>query len=924
MRFAVRGDLGAGGMGVVVEAYDQVLGRDVAIKILRRDPLADPLVGERFLREARAAAQLRHDSIVQVYDIDAVHGFIVMELVRGEALSARLAREGCLDAAEVQRIARALLGALGAAHDAGIVHRDVKPANVLLGDGGEVKLADFGVAYFADSELTRPGACIGTPMYMAPEQLRAKEIDARADVYAAGATLFEAATGQQLNAQEVPFDVAGAVAAASGDRVLATAIGRAVCEQPRDRFADGRAFAAALDASSTAASARVPRRRAGFALAGIVAATAGAGAVYRWHANTGAPPADTTAAGPPAASPPATSTRTIAMLPFVDRTHDPQLDFASAGLPNLLGIELHAVPGVKVIGYYQLVSNVRDPDGPLEGWIAAAKQLGADVVVRGELTGAADHVQVAIHVATIAGASVEELTSEGRVSDVPERVRGAARPIARAVVGREAETPASAHVSFQADRELQLGIADLERENLQGATEHLRAAVHEAPELALPHYYLALDLYWNSPPAAPALAEIDRALALGLDDARGSMLRALRALVVQDYNGGLAQLRPLAEKYPTDRDILYVLFEGLFHSGHPAEAMSVYRRIIAIAPRFRLALAHPFTFYTARADDAGMAWTLSLSNPAVPEQRAWEARVAIAHREYASTIERLSRMLDDPGPWVYELKLALADAYALTFQLDLAVQIERGLSEQTPPSVGAELAGFAMARGDTADRDHWLDVTVHAAEMMPEGPPRNINLQFAVVSAVLGAPRARLDDLARELDETIVPDYGTGLNLNLGQTMLAEARGDLERVRTFVDSPFPEVAEAAKAAVARARGDRTAAAAAMRRSIDATGDGRFLIVQWARLADDLRALGDHAGVIAACDEVIRPRIFMGSWGAAVGPCLAWTAAAQDALGQRDAARATWQRLASLRPDPVDELGRQARDALAKSAARRIR
>jgi serine/threonine protein kinase len=117
---------------------------------------------------------------VQVHDIDPDGEYIVMELVKGEALSSRIKRERKLPPSEVRRIGAALLEALGAAHAAGIVHRDVKPANVLLGEKGEVKLSDFGVAFFGDSSLTMPGTRIGTPAYMAPEQLRARHVDARA------------------------------------------------------------------------------------------------------------------------------------------------------------------------------------------------------------------------------------------------------------------------------------------------------------------------------------------------------------------------------------------------------------------------------------------------------------------------------------------------------------------------------------------------------------------------------------------------------------------------------------------------------------------------------------------------------------------------------------------------------------------------
>jgi predicted Ser/Thr protein kinase len=265
-RFEVKRVVGRGGMGVVVAAYDRSLERDVAIKMLRLDHQG-ARARERFLREARAAAPLRDRGIVQVFDIDPDGKFIVMELVEGESLAARLERDRKLPAAEVTRIGVALAGALAVAHAAGIVHRDVKPSNLLL-DGTEVKLADFGVALFADSELTAPGVQVGTPAYMAPEQLRGNPTDARADVYAAGATLFRAATGRKLLDGRSAREVTADVLAATGDRRLAEVIARAVRTDPSERFADGRAVHAALTSAA-------PRRRSLWAVGAAVAIAAG-------------------------------------------------------------------------------------------------------------------------------------------------------------------------------------------------------------------------------------------------------------------------------------------------------------------------------------------------------------------------------------------------------------------------------------------------------------------------------------------------------------------------------------------------------------------------------------------------------------------------------------------------------------------------
>jgi WD40 repeat protein/serine/threonine protein kinase len=193
--------LGAGGMGVVFLAEDPQLERRVALKA-QLPAMADrPAARQRFLREARAAASLKHDHVVTIYQVGEDRGvpFLAMELLEGEPLDARLGRERKLAVAEVLRIGREAALGLAAAHEKGLVHRDVKPANVWLEAGtGRVKILDFGLARAAGGEahLTQEGAIIGTPAYMAPEQAQGLPVDARSDVFSLGCVLYQLATGE--------------------------------------------------------------------------------------------------------------------------------------------------------------------------------------------------------------------------------------------------------------------------------------------------------------------------------------------------------------------------------------------------------------------------------------------------------------------------------------------------------------------------------------------------------------------------------------------------------------------------------------------------------------------------------------------------------------------------------------------------------
>ncbi|MEO5741674.1 MAG: serine/threonine-protein kinase, partial [Vicinamibacterales bacterium] len=199
--------LGAGGMGDVYRAHDARLGRDVALKVLPSDVAADPERLARFRREARAVAALNHPHIVTIFSIEEDKGvpFMTMELVEGRSLDHELAQGG-LPVAQVFEIAVAIADALAATHRKGIVHRDVKPANVMVNRDGVVKMLDFGlaletVAHDASESavtslgLTKEGIIIGTVPYMSPEQIEARAVDHRSDIFSFGVVLYEMATG---------------------------------------------------------------------------------------------------------------------------------------------------------------------------------------------------------------------------------------------------------------------------------------------------------------------------------------------------------------------------------------------------------------------------------------------------------------------------------------------------------------------------------------------------------------------------------------------------------------------------------------------------------------------------------------------------------------------------------------------------------
>jgi hypothetical protein len=300
--------VGQGGMGAVYRAEDLRLGRTVAVKVMKPATAADPQAEQRFLREARAAAALQHDHVVPIFHVGEEGGvpFIVMPLLAGESLEARLQRESRLSAAEVARIGREAAEGLAAAHATGLVHRDIKPANLWLeASTGRVKVLDFGLARAAAvaDGLTQSGAVPGTPGYMAPEQIDGRPADARSDLFGLGCVLYRAATGgPPFQARTLtgllravaehhpppPREVRPELPAALSDLIV-----QLLAKDPEQRPPSARTVADALAAGAPPTAAgpkqaarRLSRRTALGAAAGLLAA---GGAVAAWLARPASP-----------------------------------------------------------------------------------------------------------------------------------------------------------------------------------------------------------------------------------------------------------------------------------------------------------------------------------------------------------------------------------------------------------------------------------------------------------------------------------------------------------------------------------------------------------------------------------------------------------------------------------------------------------
>jgi serine/threonine protein kinase len=298
--------LGQGGFGIVLRAFDEVLQRVVALKVLAPQMAATSPALKRFLREARSSARVRHENVVQVHAVEEQPlPYLVMEFIPGETLQQRLDRTGPLETLEIVRIGRQIAEGLAAAHDTGLIHRDIKPGNILIEAGPHlhVKITDFGLARAADdASLTQSGLVAGTPMFMSPEQANGESLDYRADLFSFGSVLYTMTTGRspfrapntlavlKRVAEDTPRPIPEIIPEAPA--WLCDLIARLHARKPEDRFASAREVADLLETwqaelqqhgvvrsplNPTPAASRPSRKRGWIIAAGLLLALVGLG-----------------------------------------------------------------------------------------------------------------------------------------------------------------------------------------------------------------------------------------------------------------------------------------------------------------------------------------------------------------------------------------------------------------------------------------------------------------------------------------------------------------------------------------------------------------------------------------------------------------------------------------------------------------------
>jgi TolB-like protein len=616
-RYVVRRELGAGGMAVVYLAEDPRHGRPVAVKVLRSE-LAAALGPERFLREIRIAARLRHPNIVPLYDSGDAAGLLyyVMPYIEGESLRDRLRRERQLAVDEAVGIAREVADALAHAHEHELIHRDIKPENILL-EGGHALVADFGIARAVGSAATTQvttatGLAIGTPAYMSPEQaLGDAALDARSDVYALGCILYEMLAGeppytgptaQAIVARRLaePVRSLRIVREAVSDQ-LERVVMRALARVPADRFPSATAFRDALggsqgapdrsDATEAPTGRRITRRRAMVATAAVAAVTlVGVATALPWIARHHG-------RGPPVA---AAAVPGVAVLPFRTVGADPEL--WHEGIVDLLSYNLDGIGQLRKIDPVTVLTGWRRMGGSGSNELSAddarevGRRLGSRYVVTGKAVQIGADVQL---IAEVQDVESGEMRGAVRVTQPADSASSLVDELTLELLRRNLLPTDGAYPppslsrattsSLPALKEYLAGERDYRTAQWGDAVRHYHRAIEVDSNFASAWFRLSGACSWGVCPEKLAEDYLRRALDLAdrLPDRDAKLIRAISTNDVE-------ALEALTAMYPDDVEAWVNLGDTYYHHGGiTVRSTDAYRGAFTRAVRLIPTTARP-------------------------------------------------------------------------------------------------------------------------------------------------------------------------------------------------------------------------------------------------------------------------------------------------------------------------------------------
>jgi serine/threonine protein kinase/tetratricopeptide (TPR) repeat protein len=729
--------IGEGGMGVVYRAHDESLDRDVALKVLPASSYSDPAARARLLREARTASQLNHPNICTIHEVGEAQGqtYIAMEFLEGQPLSARLAK-GALPAEQVLRYGQQLADALAHAHERGVIHRDLKSANVMITPEGRAKVLDFGLAKRCSGEeldevtrsqlsLTAPGALVGTLAYMAPEQLRGQPADARSDIWALGVVLYEMAAGARPFQAQTGFALTSAILNQAPQPLPSqvpteskAVIERCLEKEPGLRYQRAGEVRAVLEAIEAGA---VPpwvawrytlsrRRWLAPALATVVLLLSVAGLNFnRLRTLLGGMP----------------GVQSLAVLPLENLSGDAEQDYLAAGVHEALITDLAKLGGLRRVIARTSVLRYRKADKPLP---QIARELGVDALITGSVLRSGNRVQVTAHL--IQAATEQQLWADRYerelrdvlslqndiVAAITRAIRLQLTPQEQARLARARPVNAEAYEAYLKGK---FYLNKMTPEGYEKGLGYLNQAIERDPTNPMPYAALALGYSIIGHERDVHAFERARAAARKAEELGGEGLAEMylafgmnKLYSDWDYAGAEKDLRRAMELNPTLGEAHRDYSWYLFLIGRREEALAKMKRAQEVDPLTPL-------FY---ADRGWQYWWVGQNDKAMEEARKsleldpnfnfglYVLGVMYAEKGmYAEAIAAHQKLGAVDSGW----KWGLARTYAQAGRRDEARKVLAEFSVGKPTPTGA-WAGWFLAEayaalGDKDEAFRWLE-----------------------------------------------------------------------------------------------------------------------------------------------------------------------------------------------------------------------
>jgi tetratricopeptide (TPR) repeat protein len=792
--------LGEGGMGAVYRAHDRELDRVVAVKVIRPELARNAQVLQRFKQELILARQITHRNIIRIFDLGQAEGtrFITMEFIEGEDLSGILARRGKLPAPEAAGIIAQVARGLEAAHAEGVVHRDLKPQNIMLDAQGKASVMDFGIARSMDaSNMTRTGALVGTPTYMSPEQAQGQKVDARSDLYTLGIIFYELLTGnppfqadnpmatlvRRLQEKPVPpVQVEPSVPKPVNDMVL-----KLLGTRPEERYQSATELLAALDAyeaqrsgRTTLGAAPAPPLRGGVPLQYVAAGMAVVLALAGWswmHRSTGT------------ATPAAVKTLRLLVSDFQNATKDPVFDgtleptFALA-LGDAAFINSYSRGDARAAAR-QLQPDATVLDEKLARLVAARE--GIDVVVSGaiETSGSGYRIHARALDTATGKTLLEQSGNAAGKRDVLAAAGKLAVPIRKALGDTTPESVQLRAAETYSSSSLEAAQAYAKGQELQwdgklaDAIPPFEQAIRFDPEMGRAYAGLAV-MHSNLGNHAEAEKYFKLALArtARMTEREQYRTRGAYYLFVRNDQKALDEFSTLIRQFPSDDAGPNNLALSLFYMRNFARAIEEGQHAVKIDPKKFLYRSNValYEMYSGRFDeairDAGEAIKL---NPSHAKPHLATALSQFAQGKTAEAADTYRKLLGLSPRGASLASVGLADMALYEGRTTDAIAIlEKGVAADLAQSPQSSAAAIKLAVLAAAYRDKAQAVAAanRSLAISPNG-----NAAFAAARALLvSGQEARALEIAREMGKRLEPEPRSYARLLEGEAQLARGK----------------------------------------------------------------------------------------------------------------------------------------------------